>query len=87
MQKLPQLTFRDLFSLVALVAMGCGWWVEYRNATKLANELKRAADELVEVKAANKDTWDALGRYVDAAMLAGYEFKFEGDNVSLKAIK
>ena len=26
--KLPQLTLRDLFWLVALVAMGCGWWVD-----------------------------------------------------------
>ena len=25
MRKLPQLTLRDLFWLVALVAMGCGW--------------------------------------------------------------
>jgi hypothetical protein len=30
MQKLPQLTLRDLFWLAALVAMGCGWWVERR---------------------------------------------------------
>lgn len=28
MQKLPQLTLRDLFWLVALVAMGCGWWMD-----------------------------------------------------------
>ena len=26
--KLPQLSLRDLFWLVALAAMGCGWWVE-----------------------------------------------------------
>jgi hypothetical protein len=26
--KLPQLSLRDLFWLVALIAMGCGWWVE-----------------------------------------------------------
>lgn len=26
--KLPQLSLRELFLLVALVAMGCGWWVE-----------------------------------------------------------
>jgi hypothetical protein len=30
MKKLPQLTLRDLFWLVALVAMGCGWWVRER---------------------------------------------------------
>jgi hypothetical protein len=26
--KLPQLSLRELFVLVALVAMGCGWWLE-----------------------------------------------------------
>jgi len=26
--KLPQLSLRELFLLVALVAMGCGWWVD-----------------------------------------------------------
>jgi hypothetical protein len=28
--KLPQLSLRELFLLVALVAMGCGWWVDHR---------------------------------------------------------
>ena len=27
--KLPQLSLRELFLLVALVAMGCGWWVDH----------------------------------------------------------
>ena len=27
--KLPRFTLRDLFWLVALVAMGCGWWVDH----------------------------------------------------------
>jgi hypothetical protein len=30
--KLPRFTLRELFLLVALAAMGCGWWVD-RNAT------------------------------------------------------
>ncbi len=28
--KLPQFSLRDLFWLVALVAMGSGWWVDHR---------------------------------------------------------
>ena len=28
--KLPQLSLRELFLLVALVAMGCGWWMRER---------------------------------------------------------
>jgi hypothetical protein len=30
--KLPQLSLRELFLLVALVAMGCGWWIDHRDA-------------------------------------------------------
>ena len=26
--KLPQLTLRELFLLVVIAAMGCGWWVD-----------------------------------------------------------
>jgi hypothetical protein len=33
--KLPQLSLRELFLLVALAAMGCGWWVDRRNAARL----------------------------------------------------
>jgi hypothetical protein len=28
--KLPQLTLRELFLLVVIAAMGCGWWVDRR---------------------------------------------------------
>jgi hypothetical protein len=30
--KLPQLSLRELFLLVALVAMGCGWWAHVQKA-------------------------------------------------------
>jgi hypothetical protein len=43
--KLPQLTLRDLFWLVALVAMGCGWWVE---STGLRRQLRDANEKLEE---------------------------------------
>ena len=36
--KLPQLTLRDLFWVVALVAMGCGWWVDRQSAHQRADE-------------------------------------------------
>ena len=28
--KLPQLSLRELFLLIALAALGCGWWVKRR---------------------------------------------------------
>ena len=42
--KLPQLSLRDVFWLVAFVAMGCGWWVRER---ALRNELVRKSNELM----------------------------------------
>jgi hypothetical protein len=54
--KLPQLSLRDLFWLVALVAMGCGWWVDRtglsrsgRNAkqfAQIAHELREAIENM-----------------------------------------
>ena len=38
--KLPQLSLRDLFWLVALVAMGCGWWVEWNKSRQLRSDLE-----------------------------------------------
>jgi hypothetical protein len=35
--KLPQLSLPDLFWLVALVAMGCGWWADH---ARLSAELQ-----------------------------------------------
>ena len=34
--KLPQLSLRELFLLVVIAAMGCGWWVD---RGRLANAL------------------------------------------------
>jgi hypothetical protein len=32
--KLPQLSLRELFLLVVVAAMGCGWWVDHRRLTR-----------------------------------------------------
>jgi hypothetical protein len=45
-----KLTLRELFLLVALVAMGCGWWVERQEklaAAERAYRMKRAIHHLV----------------------------------------
>lgn len=41
--KLPKLTLRDLFWLMALAAMGCGWWVERREYHARAAEAAQKA--------------------------------------------
>jgi hypothetical protein len=43
--KFPQLSLRDLFWLVALVAMGCGWWVEHRRVETLDARVKELEEE------------------------------------------
>ena len=39
--KLPQLTPRELFLLVVIAAMGCGWWVERSGNAALRAESKQ----------------------------------------------
>lgn len=38
--KLPQLSLRDLFWLVLVAAMGCGWWVDRTRLKTDAQHLK-----------------------------------------------
>jgi hypothetical protein len=43
--KLPQLSLRELFLLVALVAMGCGWWVRDSQQAALARQLQAKVEQ------------------------------------------
>ena len=50
--KLPQLTLRELFLLVVIAAMGCGWWVdhsrfrrEFYNLQKITLEISKYAHD------------------------------------------
>ena len=54
MQRLPQLSLRDLFWLVVVVAMGCGWWVDHRRSGDLA---KREAQRYQELRRISQ-TWE-----------------------------
>jgi hypothetical protein len=42
--KLPQLTLRDLFWLVLVVALGCAWWSHARQATADIRRERRQLD-------------------------------------------
>ena len=42
--KLPQLSLRELFLLVALAAMGCGWWVREQQLAARIDTLKVIPD-------------------------------------------
>jgi hypothetical protein len=43
--KLPRFTLRDLFWLVLVVGMGCGWWVERQSLTGDVRRLHELAAE------------------------------------------
>ena len=42
--KLPQLSLRELFLPVALVAMGCGWWLDRSLLAEKLRESQRVID-------------------------------------------
>ena len=52
--KLFQLTLRDLFWLVALVAMGCGWWADRQESSHCERQLH---EELDRVTLMHNTTW------------------------------
>jgi hypothetical protein len=72
--KLPQLSLRELFLLVVIAAMGCGWWVDRQHlisqseiADRQAHEAKITNEELTPrcddlVKSINAQGFEA---YID----------------------
>jgi hypothetical protein len=56
--KLPRFTLRELFLLVVIAAMGCGWWVEHRRSR---NDLARARDLV-------REEWEAANRWKGIAV-------------------
>lgn len=48
--KLPQLSLRELFLLVVIAAMGCGWWVDRRALSEWNASLKKELDALERIE-------------------------------------
>jgi hypothetical protein len=44
--KLPQLSLRELFLLVVIAAMGCGWWVDRLSLARIVRDVKSNAESL-----------------------------------------
>jgi hypothetical protein len=63
MQKLPQLTLRDLFWLVALVAMGVGWCVD---RTQLASSSSESLRTLAKGFLELTNAWQEQERTLEA---------------------
>ena len=54
--KLPQLSLRELFLIVVIAAMGCGWWVERQRLRKERRLYEWRADLFQYVM--EEDGWD-----------------------------
>lgn len=46
--KVPHITLRDLFWLVVVCAMGCGWWLERADRQRATDETVLLRKELQE---------------------------------------
>jgi len=57
-----KLTLRELFLLVVIAAMGCGWWVDHRRANGLAEREAQQYQVLSRVSRAWEDRANALAR-------------------------
>ena len=49
--KLPQLSLRELFLLVVIAAMGCGWWVRERRIADKERQLDKAIESNAKTEA------------------------------------
>ena len=71
--KLPRFSLRELFLLVVIAAMGCGWWVR---ETQLAQTIKKQqshSDWLIQVTSENGSVWKT---WEDGS------FSYEGNRVT-----
>jgi hypothetical protein len=66
--KLPQVSLRELFLLVALAAMGCGWWVDHR-FTKVQRD---------RLSLWPKEPGDKLRVWIEDSGREGWKFESEG---------
>jgi hypothetical protein len=64
--KLPQLSLRELFLLVLIAAMACGWWVDHQSHVGLRGDMQaiQEVNELVcaELQEASTKIYDLSER-------------------------
>jgi hypothetical protein len=71
--KLPHLTLRDWFWLVALVALGCGWWVD---RTRLVAEYWRMVESTADSELFQIDRILSLQGAIEAE---GYQLQWSDE--------
>lgn len=58
--KLPRCTLRELFLLIVIAAMGCGWWVD---RSRLSAGLERLTQHIYQVDGKYAH-WDDAGEMI-----------------------
>ena len=66
--KLPQVFLRDLFWLVALAAVGCGWWVRERQLAQERKSLAAERDSLLAEKQVLLKEVEVALKFLDQAL-------------------
>jgi hypothetical protein len=56
-------TIRDLLWLMVVVGMGCGWWLDNRDASYDRQRIKKYQRDIKKVLQANERAWSALKQY------------------------
>jgi hypothetical protein len=74
--KLPQLTLRDWFWLVALAAMGCGWWADRRSFQRQLNWFDHWSKEQIDRVSAEQLKMFDLESHLKSR---GYELEWTED--------
>jgi len=83
--KLPQISLREMFLLVALICMGCAWWVHERVLIAERSERQQwqwRAESLKDWLHYNKSTsvsWFGNGMKITDPAGAGYNFTRPND--------
>ena len=67
--KLPRFTLRELFLLVVIAAMGCGWWVRERKLAAVLEKTKREVHE-IRNEIDEKDHWKGRAIMAEARYYA-----------------
>ena len=76
--KLPKLALRDLFWLVLICAMGCGWWVSYSRSLSAEKAARSAA---LKAKTDQDLAEDRLERLKSALHEQGMHVTFHDDGI------
>jgi hypothetical protein len=79
--KLPQLSMRELFLLVALVAMGCGWWVDRQLSTVRTRDVGKGLLTMLSIEQARRAALE------NAVEQQGYTIQWQQDSPTVELLK